>query len=121
MHCVTCPVRKQSNLETKCTQDTKERRTLFDWGAIICLICSCLEQERRTLTECWENAESARKFLQSEGAPLKGQREKLKQELQGVTDKMVYLRACHTSRQSERLATVAYLAEYTLVWPCLYI
>lgn len=63
-----------------------------DWRVIICLICSFLEEERQTLTESWKKAESARKFLQSEVAALKGQREKLKEELQGVTDKMVYLR-----------------------------
>ena len=54
--------------------------------------CSFLEEERQTLTESWKKAESARKFLQSEVATLKGQREKLKEELQSVTDKMVSLR-----------------------------
>ena len=56
------------------------------------LLCSFLEEERQTLTESWKKAESARKFLQSEVAALKGQREKLKEELQAVTDKMVTLR-----------------------------
>lgn len=59
---------------------------------IMCFNCSFLEEERQTLTESWKKAESARKFLQSEVATLKGQREKLKEELQGVTDKMVSLR-----------------------------
>ena len=39
--------------------------------------CSFLEEERQTLTESWKKAESARKFLQSEVAALKGQREKI--------------------------------------------
>lgn len=58
----------------------------------LCFNCSFLEEERQTLTESWKKAESARKFLQSEVATLKGQREKLKEELQSVTDKMVTLR-----------------------------
>ena len=44
------------------------------------------------MTERWKKAESARNFLQSEVAALKDQRGKLKEELQGVTDKMVFLR-----------------------------
>ncbi|DBA74307.1 TPA: hypothetical protein ACH3X1_011082 [Trebouxia sp. C0004] len=53
---------------------------------------SFLEEERQTLTESWKKAESARKFLQGEVAGLKGQREKLKEELQLMQDKMVALR-----------------------------
>ncbi len=53
---------------------------------------SFLEEERQTLTESWKKAESARKFLQGEVAALKGQREKLKEELQLMQDKMVALR-----------------------------
>ena len=44
------------------------------------------------MTESWKKAESARKFLQSEVAALKGQREKLKEELQFMENKMVALR-----------------------------
>ena len=53
---------------------------------------SFLEEERQTLTESWKKAESARKFLQGEVAALKGQREKLKEELQVMQSKMVALR-----------------------------
>ncbi|MCJ1297918.1 hypothetical protein MMC08_000707 [Hypocenomyce scalaris] len=53
---------------------------------------SFLEEDRQTLTESWKKAESARKFLQGEVAALKGQREKLKEELQFMQDKMVALR-----------------------------
>ncbi|DBB09502.1 TPA: hypothetical protein ACH3X3_008062 [Trebouxia sp. C0006] len=53
---------------------------------------SFLEEDRQTLTESWKKAESARKFLQGEVAALKTQREKLKEELQLMQDKMVALR-----------------------------
>ncbi len=53
---------------------------------------SFLEEDRQTLTESWKKAESARKFLQGEVAALKSQREKLKEELQLMQDKMVTLR-----------------------------
>lgn len=53
---------------------------------------SFLEEDRQTVTESWKKAESARKFLQGEVAALKSQREKLKEELQLMQDKMVALR-----------------------------